>query len=185
MIKINEIYYDAKTVVAQDGTMSATFSGTTQTISDIEALFNSDPKIELWENGILTATYYNKEITSISAKRIDSTDAREITIYLRVSKLEESEEEVLQTQINNLLEAVDSIKESNITTDNAVDELGTVSADNASLIETLSNAVDDLATLVAELVEASKSAEIVTSEDSTETETTTEESTTATDETKE
>ena len=185
MIKINEIYYDAKTVVAQDGTMSATFSGTTQTISDIEALFNSDPKIELWENGILTATYYNKEITSISTKRIDSTDAREITIYLRVSKLEESEEVVLQTQINNLLEAVDSIKESNITTDNAVDELGTVSADNASLIETLSNAVDDLATLVAELVEASKSAETVTSEDSTETETTTEESTTATDEIKE
>jgi methyl-accepting chemotaxis protein len=171
MIKINDTEYDAKVVVAQDGTMSVTFLGTSQTLSDIEALFNSTPRIEVWEDNELIATYFNKEITSLNAKKVN--DLYNVTIYLRVSKLEISEEKKLQTQIDNLLDTVNSIKESNTTTDNAVDELGTVSSENASLIETLSEAVDDLATLVAELVEASQSAETETSEDAT-TETTTE-----------
>ena len=170
MIKINDTEYDAKVVVAQDGTMSVTFLGTSQTLSDIEALFNSTPRIEVWEDNELIATYFNKEITSLNAKKVN--DLYNVTIYLRVSKLEISEEKKLQTQIDNLLDTVNSIKESNTTTDNAVDELGTVSSENASLIETLSEAVDDLATLVAELVEASQNAETETSED-----TTTEEST--------
>ena len=168
MIKINDTEYDAKVVVAQDGTMSVTFLGTSQTLSDIEALFNSTPRIEVWEDNELIATYFNKEITSLNAKKIN--DLYNVTIYLRVSKLETSEEKKLQTQIDNLLDTVNSIKESNTTTDNAVDELGTVSSENASLIETLSEAVDDLATLVAELVEASQSAETETSEDTATTE---------------
>jgi methyl-accepting chemotaxis protein len=171
MIKINDTEYDAKVVVAQDGTMSVTFLGTSQTLSDIEALFNSTPRIEVWEDNELIATYFNKEITSLNAKKVN--DLYNVTIYLRVSKLETSEEKKLQTQIDNLLDTINSIKESNTTTDNAVDELGTVSSENASLIETLSEAVDDLATLVAELVEASQNAETETSEDAT-TETTTE-----------
>lgn len=168
MIKINDTEYDAKVVVAQDGTMSVTFLGTSQTLSDIEALFNSTPRIEVWEDNELIATYFNKEITSLNAKKIN--DLYNVTIYLRVSKLETSEEKKLQTQIDNLLDTVNSIKESNTTTDNAVDELGTVSSENASLIETLSEAVDDLATLVAELVEANQSAETETSEDTATTE---------------
>ena len=170
MIKINDTEYDAKVVVAQDGTMSVTFLGTSQTLSDIEALFNSTPRIEVWEDNELIATYFNKEITSLNAKKVN--DLYNVTIYLRVSKLEISEEKKLQTQIDNLLDTVNSIKESNTTTDNAVDELGTVSSENASLIETLSEAVDDLATLVAELVEASQNAETETSEDATTEETT-------------
>lgn len=173
MIKINDTEYEAKVVVAQDGTMSVTFLGTSQTLSDIEALFNSTPRIEVWEDNELIATYFNKEITSLNAKKVN--DLYNVTIYLRVSKLEISEEKKLQTQIDNLLDTVNSIKESNTTTDNAVDELGTVSSENASLIETLSEAVDDLATLVAELVEASQSAETETSEDTATEETTTEE----------
>ena len=168
MIKINDTEYDAKVVVAQDGTMSVTFLGTSQTLSDIEALFNSTPRIEVWEDNELIATYFNKEITSLNAKKIN--DLYNVTIYLRVSKLETSEEKKLQTQIDNLLDTINSIKESNTTTDNAVDELGTVSSENASLIETLSEAVDDLATLVAELVEANQSAETETSEDTATTE---------------
>lgn len=172
MIKINDTEYDAKVVVAQDGTMSVTFLGTSQTLSDIEVLFNSTPRIEVWEDSELIATYFNKEITSLNAKKVNNL--YNVTIYLRVSKLEISEEKKLQTQIDNLLDTVNSIKESNTTTDNAVDELGTVSSENASLIETLSEAVDDLATLVAELVEASQKAETETSEDITTEETTTE-----------
>lgn len=151
MIKINNIEYDATAVVAQDGTMSVRFDGTTQTLSDIEALFNSSPKIEIWEDNELTATYFDKKISSIYAKGIDDK-LYDITIYLVVSKLEESAEKVLQMQIDNLMTSVDAIKENNTATDNAVDDLGTATSENATTIEELAIAIDDLATLVAELV---------------------------------
>lgn len=157
MIRINDTSYDARVIVAQDGTMSVNFAGTTQSLSEVQALFDSTPKIEIWEEGELVATYYNKEVTSIEAKKLDTL--YNITIYLRVSKLEESEEKVLQTQIDNILEAVDTIKESSVATDNAVDDLGTLSAENQTSIESLASAIDDLATLVAELVESKEDTE--------------------------
>lgn len=150
MIKINDVSYDAKVVLALDGTMSIAFEGTSSTLTDIENLFNTNPKIEIWENDELTATYFNKEITSINAKKVG--DLYDITIYLAVSRLEESAEKVIQTQIQNILESIDIINENNVATDSAVDELGTVASESVTTIEELSLAIDDLATLVAELV---------------------------------
>lgn len=195
MIKINGTEYDAKVVVAMDGTMSVAFEKTSQTIADIEALFNSSPKLEIWENGELIATYYDKEVRSINA--VKNGELYDVSVYLVVSKIEKSAEEVLQTQINVLLgsvntlkeaatdssntevnlqnqidtvtNSIDTIKENNTATDNAVDDLGNVASDNATDIEALSQALDDLATVVGELALASASADTETS-GSTETE---------------
>lgn len=171
MVRINDTDYDAIVVVAKDGTMSVSFNGTTQTLSDVQALFNSTPKVEIWEDNELAATYFNKEVTSITARK--SGSLYDITIYLVVSKLEESAETVLQTQINNLMSTVDTIQENNTATDNAVDDLGTVASENTSTIEELAVAIDDLATLVSELVENSgTNAETTPSDTAPSTETT-------------
>lgn len=171
MVRINDTDYDAIVVVAKDGTMSVSFNGTTQTLSDVQALFNSTPKVEIWEDNELAATYFNKEVTSITARK--SGSLYDITIYLVVSKLEESAETVLQTQINNLMSTVDTIQENNTATDNAVGDLGTVASENTSTIEELAVAIDDLATLVSELVENSETnAETTPSDTAPSTETT-------------
>ena len=196
MIKINGTEYDAKVVVAMDGTMSVAFEKTSQTIADIEALFNSSPKLEIWENGELVATYYDKEVRSINA--VKNGELYDVSIYLVVSKIEKSVADVLQTQINNLSDSVnalkeaatdssnteenlqnqidtvtnsiDTIKENNIATDNAVDDLGNVASDNATDIEALSQALDELATVVGELALASAADTDTETADSTETE---------------
>lgn len=196
MIKINGTEYDAKVVVAMDGTMSVAFEKTSQTIADIEALFNSSPKLEIWENGELVATYYDKEVRSINA--VKNGELYDVSIYLVVSKIEKSVADVLQTQINNLsgsinalkeaaidssnteenlqnqidtaTNSIDTIKENNIATDNAVDDLGNVVSDNATDIEALSQALDELATVVGELALASAADTDTETTDSTETE---------------
>ncbi len=148
MIKINDQTYDAKVIVAGDGSMSVSFKGTTETISSIEALFASALKIEIIEEGETVGVYYNKEINSLSAKKIGSL--YDITIFLRVAKVSVPEETVLQTQIDNVKDAIAQIKESNSVTDNAVDELGVFSADNKSDIEILSDAVNELGSFSAD-----------------------------------
>lgn len=148
MIKINDQTYDAKVIVAGDGSMSVSFKGTTETISSIEALFASALKIEIIENGETIGIYYNKEINSLSAKKVGSL--YDITIFLRVAKISVPEETVLQTQIDNVKEAIAQMKENNDITDNAVSDLGTFSADNKSDIEILSDAVNELGSFSAD-----------------------------------
>ena len=148
MIKINDQTYDAKVILAGDGSMSVSFKGTTETITSIEALFASALKIEVIEESETIGIYYNKEINSLSAKKVGSL--YDITIFLRVAKISVPEETVLQTQIDNVKETIAQMKENNDITDNAVSDLGTFSADNKSDIEILSDAVNELGSFSAD-----------------------------------
>lgn len=175
MIKINDQLYDANVVTGKDGSMSVTFKGTKENMASIEALFASALKIEIVENSETVAVYYNKEISSLSAKR--DGYLYDVTIFLRVSKVNTPEEQILQEQIDNVKKSITSIKESNNITNDAVSELGAFSADNQSDIETLnktvnklnsfltdnknvidllSDAIDDLANTVADIIAANE-----------------------------
>lgn len=152
MIKINGTSYDASAVISRDNSMAITFSnGTVETIADAEALFASNPKIEIFEEEELVGTYYDKAVERVTAAKSGDEDGYFITIVLRVSKIEESAEEALQKEIDSINTTVNSVKESATLT----------SAD----IELLSGAIEDLAVLVSEIVEKNANAETVTSED--------------------
>lgn len=145
MIKINGKSYDAQVVVALDGSMSLTFEGTTETIGEIEALLNTSPKIEVYEGEDVIATYYSKQMISLSAKKTD--DVFTITVVLRASKVEPSAETILQTEINAVKNNISDIETNATETE-----------------ETLSGAIEDLATIVSEIVANNVNAETVTEE---------------------
>ena len=145
MIKINGKSYDAQVVVALDGSMSLTFEGTTKTIGEIEALLNTSPKIEVYEGEDVIATYYSKQMVSLSAKKTDDTFT--ITVVLRASKVEPNAETILQTEINAVKNNISDIETNATETE-----------------ETLSGAIEDLATIVSEIVANNVNAETVTEE---------------------
>lgn len=152
MIKINDVLYDAIPVNAVDGTMNITFKNTELSLSEIEAIFKSDPKIEVLENETVIATYYNKEIRSLTVKF--SNAERNAIIYLAVTNVPDDVASILNGQIDSLKSELSVVKDFNSNLNSQIDTLkGTVKQVDGNL-------TDQLDTLKGTLNDVKESAEI-------------------------
>ena len=140
-IKVNGSALDGfkDAVVATDGSMLITIEKNGRSIDDILNIFASGAKIEVVNDDIVTATYYNKVVDSI--KFVDAN----VTVHIAVSELADDTAEELGGKIE--------------TSDGAIEELADMVADHEARILALEEQV-------AALVSAS---ETKTETDSTET----------------
>lgn len=149
MIRINNVLYDAIPVCAEDGTMSITFANSSLSLSEIEAIFSSDPKIEVLENESVIGTYYNKEIRSLSVKYTGGI--RNVIVYLAVTAVAEDIVTILSNRIETLKDELNAVKESAEVSDGAITELADMAADTQSSTAVLEDAIQDLGTLISDL----------------------------------